>query len=152
MNCRECELLLADAEDALVADHLRDCAACRALQDELRANALALSSLRDDPLPRATMPSRRPVLPWIAAAAAAVLLALIAHQGLQRSLIVDTHPQPRQVTAPVTVTAQLPSEPAAKLAGRRKPKPSARAAALEQPLLVKMLTPDPDVVVYWIVD
>jgi hypothetical protein len=154
MNCRECELLLADTElggqsDALVEDHVRGCAACRALQEELRANALALSSLRDDELPRVKVMKRRPALPWIAAAAAAVLLALSAHQ-------VDTHPQPRQVaapvTGPVTVTAKLPAEPAPKLAVHHRPKPAPRGAPLEQPLLVKMLTPDPDVVVYWLVD
>jgi hypothetical protein len=154
MNCRECELLLADAEgNALAEDHLRGCATCRALQEDLRANALALSSLRDDELPRVTMPERRPAvarpIPWIAAAAAAVLLALIARQGLQRQ-----SPHPAAVPTPVTVTAKLPatSEPAAKPVLRRKPAPARRSAQEGQPLLVKMLTPDPDVVVYWIVD
>jgi hypothetical protein len=151
MNCRECELLLADGEaDALVKDHLRGCAMCRALKEELRVNALALSSLRDDELPRVTTPVRRPVLPWIAAAAAAAVLVLIARQGLQRQ-----SPHPQLVPAPVTVTAKLPAalEPAPTLlVRRRKPKRAPRSAPLEQPLLVKMLTPDPDVVVYWIVD
>ena len=63
--------------EASADDHLRGCAECRALQDDLRANALALSSLRDDELP-SVKTSKRPVLPWIAAAAAAVLLALSA--------------------------------------------------------------------------
>jgi hypothetical protein len=150
MTCQECELLLADGQaDAFVADHLRGCAPCRALQEDLRANALALSSLRDDELPRVTMPRRRRVLPWIAAAAAAAVLVLIARQGLQRQ---SPHPQP--VAAPVIVTAKLPaaSEPAPKLAVRHKPKPAPRSAPVTEPLLVKMLTPDPDVVVYWIVD
>ena len=155
MNCRECELLLADAEAASVADHLRDCAQCRALKEDLRANALALSSFRNDELPRVETPKRRPVLPrpvpWIAAAAAAVLLALIAHQSSQRRPT-----QPQQVTAPVTgpirVTAKLPPEPALKPAVRRKRKQVPRNVGPEQPLLVKMLTPDPDVVVYWLVD
>jgi hypothetical protein len=151
MTCQECELLLADGPaDASVEDHLRGCAACRAIEEELRANALALSSMRDDELPGVTMPKRRPVLPWIAAAAAAVLLALIAHQGLQRQ---SRHTQP--VPARVTVTAKPPvaSEQAPRLLVRqRKPKRASRSAPLEQPLLVKMLTPDPDVVVYWLVD
>jgi hypothetical protein len=149
MKCEECELLLAGGEaEASVEDHLRGCAECRRLRDELRENALALSSLRDDELPRVTTPKRRPVLRWIAAAAAAaVLLALIAHQTSQRRPVVETTLRPRQVTAPVTVTA----EPAIKPAERRKRKPT-RGAQPQQPLLVKMLTPDPDVVVYWIVD
>jgi hypothetical protein len=79
-----------------------------------------------------------------------VLLALIAHQGLQRQ---SPHSQP--VPARVAVTAKLPaaSEPAPKLPVRRhRPKPAPRDAPGAEPLLVKMLTPDPDVVVYWIVD
>jgi hypothetical protein len=149
MTCQECELLLADGdEEASIADHLRGCVECRALQEELRANALALSSLRDDELPRVKVMKRRPALPWIAAAAAAAVLALIAHQTSQRRPVVETTLRPRQVPAPVTVTA----EPEIKPAVHRKRKPATRSAPLEQPLLVKMLTPDPDVVVYWIVD
>jgi hypothetical protein len=152
MTCQECELLLADA-DASVEDHLRGCVKCRALQEELRENALALSSLRDEELPKVKTPKRRPVLPrpvpWLAAAAAAVLLALIAHQSSRRR-----PPPPQQLTAPVTVTAQLAPAPAFKPTVRRKPKTAPRSAALalKEPLLVKMLTPDPDVVVYWLVD
>jgi hypothetical protein len=151
MTCQECELFLADGEVTSVEDHLRGCAECRTLQKELRANALALSALRDDELPRVTTSVRRPALPWIAAAAAAVLLALSArHQEA-------THPQHRQLTAPgirpVTVTAKLAADPAPQLPVRRhKRKPARREGQPEQPLLVKMLTPDPDVVVYWLVD
>jgi hypothetical protein len=154
MTCRECELLLADGQaEAAVADHLRACATCRAIQEELGANALALSSLRDDELPRVKMPKRRPVLPWVAAAAAAAVLALIAHQASQRKPVVEMPTGARQVTAPVAVTAKLPAEPAAKLPVRHhRPKPAPQSAPLEQPLLVKMLTPDPNVVVYWLVD
>jgi hypothetical protein len=79
---------------------------------------------------------------------------LIAHQASQRRPVVETPVAARQATAPVTgpmrVTAKLAPAPAAKLAVRRKP--ARRGAQVEQPMLVKMLTPDPDVVVYWIVD
>jgi hypothetical protein len=158
MRCQECELLLADAEaDALVEGHLRGCAPCRALQEDLRANALALSALRDDELPRVQTPERRSAVPrpavprhvpWIAAAAAAVLLALIAHQASQPRPVVIATPRAQHVAAP----AQLAPEPVPKLAVRHKLKPAPRGAPLKQPLLVKMLTPDPDVVVYWLVD
>ena len=143
MTCQECELFLAGDEEALVEDHLHGCARCRAIQEELRANTLALSSLREDDLPRVKTSK-----PWIAAAAAAILLALILHRS----------PHPQQVTPPVTgpikVTAQLALAPAPALkpAVRRTRKPARRNAEPEQPLLVKMLTPDPDVVVYWLVD
>jgi hypothetical protein len=152
MTCQECELLLGgDKADATVGDHLSVCVQCRALQEELQANALALSSLRDDELPRVRMTEHRPAIPWIAAVAAGLLIALIAYQASQRKPVAETHPQPGQLAAPATV--ELPPEPVPKFAvRRRKPKPSRRGAPLEQPLLVKMLTPDPDVVVYWIVD
>jgi hypothetical protein len=152
MTCQECELLLAgDQADASVDNHLRLCANCRELHEELRANALAMSSLRDDELPRVTMPERRRATSWIAAAAAAVLILLIAHQASQRKPVVETRPQPRPMTAPATV--EPPPETVAKFAvRRRKPKPAPHGGPSEQPLLVKMMTPDPDVVVYWIVD
>jgi|HubBroStandDraft_5_1064220.scaffolds.fasta_scaffold52320_3 hypothetical protein len=155
MKCEECELLLAEGGmDASVEHHLSGCVACRALQEELQANALALSSLRDDELPMVPTPVRRRALPrpvpWIAAAAAAAVLVLIARQGLQRQ---SQHPQP--VPAHVTVTAKLPARSGpvpTLLVRRRKPKSVPRIAPPAEPLLVKMLTPDPDVVVYWIVD
>jgi len=147
MRCQDCELLLAGDEDALAEDHLRDCAECRALQKELRANALALNSFRDEELPSSRITERRAVLPWLAAAAAAVLLVLIVHQTSRQRPI---HPQ--QASVPMTVAAKLPPKPALKLPVRRKPKPASHVAPGGQLLLVKMLTPDPDVVVYWLVD
>src|SRR5271166_2340405 len=101
MKCQECELLLAEGEfGGRVEDHLRVCAECRALLEELRANALALNSLRDDELPRVkTLAALRPTaLPWMSAAAAAALLVLIAHQVSQWKPIVETVPRPRVLT------------------------------------------------------
>ena len=128
MTCQECELWLADgAEEASTADHLRGCAECRALQAELRANAMALSALRDDELPRVKTSVRRPAHAWIAAAAAGILLALILHRS----------PHPQQVTAPVTrpskVTAQLVREP------RPRPRSSRPCAASASPLAEKSI-------------
>jgi hypothetical protein len=162
MTCQECELLLADGEAGGSAeDHLRLCADCRALQEELAANALALESLRDDELPGTKMPlwpsMSRPAAArfagaWMSAAAAAALFALIAHQVSQWKPIVETIPRPRVVTETVTVQPEETPRPASKLPMRRKPVAAPRGAPPEQPLLVKMLTPDPDVVVYWLVD
>jgi hypothetical protein len=92
-----------------------ECAECRGLDQELRANAEALSALRDEELPPlAVRISRRsPVYSWAGGAAAAVLLV-------------------------VALTWQTSPRPA----------PAARA----QPLTIKMLTPDPDVVIYWLID
>src|ERR1700685_723186 len=136
MRCQECELRLANGEaDASVKDHLLACAACRALQEELQANALALSSLKNDDLPRVRMPERRPALarpffPWIAAAAAGGLLGLVAHQASQWRPIVETPSRPRQATAFAKVTAKLPPEPAPKPPVHHRPRVEA-----QQPML-----------------
>lgn len=152
MTCQECELWLAGGEmDVSVQDHLRVCAGCRALQGELRANALALRSFRDDELPTVKTPERRhAAVPWMSAAAAAALLVLIAHQVSQWRPVVETLPRPRVATDIMTVTAEPAVAP--KLPVRQKPERSIRSLPVEEPVLVKMLTPDPDVVVYWLVD
>jgi hypothetical protein len=95
-----------------------ECAECRALADELRANAEALKALRDEELPPLVVRIRRraPVYSWVAAVAAAVLLAL-ALPHLWRILHA---PAPRPGSS--------------------------------EPLKIKMLTPDPDVVIYWLID
>jgi hypothetical protein len=157
MKCQECELWLADgAVDALVEDHLRGCVECRAFQEELRANTLALSSLRDDPLPGSLPgmkgPVREPRLPWMSAAAAAALLVLIAYQAAQWRPVVETIPRPRVVTEDVTVRPEEPVRPARKRPVRRKLVSTRRAVPAGEPMLVKMLTADPDVVVYWLAD
>ncbi len=158
MTCQECELLLADGEAGGSAeDHLLVCAECRALEKELAANALALGALRDDELPGMRMPERRPAVArfagtWMSAAAAAALFALIAHQVAQWKPIVETTPRPRLVTETLTVRPEEPPRPVSKLPVRRKPVAAPRGVPAVEPLLVKMLTPDPDVVVYWLVD
>src|ERR1035438_10405918 len=85
MTCQDCQLLLADGEGnaAVVghlAEHLRDCGECRAIREDLRANAIALESLRVEELPRIAVkvPRRRRVFPWVAAAAAVVVGMLLA--------------------------------------------------------------------------
>ncbi len=158
MKCQECELLLAGGEmEGSVEEHLLGCAGCRAFREDLRANTVALNSLRDDELPAVRTPERtpaisRPVMPWMSAAAAAALLVLIAHQASQWRPIVETPPRPRVATEAVTVTAEPTPGPASKLPVLRKAERAVRSPPSEEPVLVKMLTPDPDVVVYWLVD
>jgi hypothetical protein len=132
MTCPECEVRLAGGEmDGSVEEHLRACPACQALSDELRENALALGAFRDEELgPRQArrFPGRK--FPWMSAVAAALTLALVI-PGIWRATR-PVAPEPVKATTPaeVTVTASLKTEP----------------------LKVKMLTPDPDVVIYWLID
>lgn len=98
-----------------------DCAACRALADDIRANAEVLAALRDEPLPPLALRAsrRRKPIRWQIAAAAAFLIAVALPMVKHR------------VAAPV-----------------RTPVPQHSA----EPLKVKLLTPDPDVVIYWLID
>lgn len=119
MKCEDCELLLAAAETGpAVEDHLRDCASCRALAEDLRANEAALAELRTEAFPPIAirLPRRRWLYGSVVAAAAAVLAFAI--------LMPRTQPLP----------------PA--------PKDSASGSQIK----VKMLTSDPQVVIYWLID
>jgi anti-sigma factor RsiW len=123
MTCQECELFLAQNEiSGAVEEHLRGCPECRALYEDLRANALALESLRNEELPRVAVktPRRRRVYPWVAAAAAAAMFLLI--------FFVPRNPPPVR-----PAVSRVVNEPA-------------------PPLKIKMLTPDPDVVIYWLIE
>jgi hypothetical protein len=136
MTCSACELLLGqdkrnDERNSEVEEHLRACPGCRALDRELAANALALESLRSDELPpvEIRVPRRRWPYGWVAAAAAIAALA-----------IGTTIPRPQ---APPVIAPAPPGPP---------PAPAKTRAEKPQPLKIKMLTPDPDVVIYWLID
>ena len=98
-----------------------DCPECRALADDVCANAEVLAALRDEPLPALTVRARRPRKPirWQIAAAAVFLLA-IALPLLKHPAAAPVRPPLHQHTA--------------------------------EPLKIKLLTPDPDVVIYWLID
>lgn len=150
MTCQECELLLGAGESGRpLEDHLRSCIDCRVLAAELPENAAAFSLMREEPLPPVKLaPARRAATRyvWTAAAAAALAIALFLPQSKrperlpEATLALDV--APRSVPVPVAqIAATLP---------HRSPK--ARPTPPAAPLVVKMLTQDPEVVVYWIVD
>jgi hypothetical protein len=130
MTCQECEIFLAQNEiSGAVEEHLRGCPECRALCEDLRANALALESMRNEELPRIAVkiPRRRRVYPWIAAAAAAAMLVL--------ALLAPRTPPVKPVAFQVVDQPAMPMRP-----------------QKAEPLKIKMLTPDPDVVIYWLIE
>lgn len=145
MTCRELEILLASGEATTELDeHLRQCASCRALNEDLAANALAMESLRSEELPAIAFrtPRRRWAYGFVSAAAAAIIaVALLAHRA---------PPAARPAPPVEAVVRQPPSLPAP------EPPPVRKTVAVPprkvEPLKIKMLTSDPDVVIYWIVD
>ena len=125
MTCQECELLLGNFEDA--REHLAECPECRALAAELRLNSVAMGQMRE-----------RPVMRWALASAAMIAMAIGAWRIQPLPAGHGPAPQLAKVEAPVTVA--------------RRHAPLAKKQPKFEPLKVKLLTSDPDVVIYWIVD
>lgn len=148
MTCQEFELALGREESSAEVDaHLETCSACRELASEMRANSEALWSFSSEALPSvrgAVMAAiRRPtpmIWEWVLAAAALLALTL----GVSRMWRVEQMSMPR---IPVAVAPQFeipaPQPIAAPKPVRRKNPPA---------LTVKMLTSDPDVVIYWLIE
>jgi hypothetical protein len=148
MKCEECELLLAEDEiSPEVEVHIAGCPGCRSLAVELRANAHAMRALGGEVLPIAPI-QIRPAHPWWkwTSAAAAVIITCTAAWWASRP------PKPPQIVSiDVKVTGIVPKEVAPKPAEIPMTLQPVRVARTE-PLRVKMLTPDPDVVIYWLID
>ena len=160
MTCQECQIELfedAPGRDALL--HVAECQGCRELAREIRANAEALAALRGEELAARPFVQPRRARPWIwgLAAAAALVLGIWLPRMLDRQVVVVP-----EVTPAVTEAQVEPPAPAPEITKRTQAvrRAQARPAPQEvlpveepaQPLLVKMLTPDPDVVIYWLID
>ena len=180
MNCREIEGLIAlhaggdlnPEEAAAVEQHLDGCDACRALAAELRDCQTVLNELGAEVpgeavygsllarLSAASALQRR--WTWALAAAAAVLLGLAGSvwQYAERQRPGATHleiaratlPVPRapEVKKAVTMPAATSDRPKTRVRRARARKPEFRQDA--EPLVMKLLTDDPNVVIYWIVE
>jgi hypothetical protein len=161
MTCQECQIeLFADdaGRDALL--HLGECEECQALAREIQANAEALAALRGEELAARPFVHARG-FPWVwGAAAAAVLLVALGWPRSEAPGRAQPEPaKPLEVAAAVEVTTPAPkitkrTRAAARPAGKARPKAESVLPVEEpvQPLLVKMLTPDPDVVIYWLIE
>ena len=94
--------------------------------------------------------SRRPVGVWVAAAAA--LLVLVSAGVVWRRTMRDVElPGAPRIAVNVHVRAPAPA-PEHHVIARAHRRVSPVKKTEEQPLLVKLETSDPDVVIYWIVE
>ena len=107
-----------------------ECPECQALTETLRA-------LREEPVPalNVRIPGHnapRPAYAWIAAAAAAaIMLATLPRLHRTEPANAPKHPDPQ--VAPENFARQE------------------ERTTLAEPAKIKILTPDPDVVIYWVV-
>jgi hypothetical protein len=146
MTCQDCELILAQGQvTGEVEEHLQRCVECRALSHDLLANALALESLRSEELPRVAvqLPRGRRVFPWVAVAAAAMFAF---------ALLIPRPQTLKPVASPVIAPVASRAEPLPPPIETAKAQPTRLHPQKVEPLKIKMLTPDPDIVIYWLIE
>ncbi len=167
MNCTEWEERLAlyaggdleAKEAASVEGHLGECPGCRMFASGVRRSVEMMRESRGDlPAEAAFSAVRARVLARVAARRRwgwAVVAALAAAAAcLALAVRIEWTPVPK----PPVVAVRVPPAPAeAFLIPRRaEPGPVYRAKALRaktaSPVLIRMVTDDPDVVIYWIAE
>jgi anti-sigma factor RsiW len=175
MSCPKFELMialyvegdLAPGEAGVVESHLAACDSCRAYAAEMWESQAALKALRNEYVEtsafeqvRANVLAARPRAwrsqAWPRYAIAAGLVTALLAGWLVRRQTDNT------VVGVPPVRAVLPTPPAQPLVRLRQPKvlvARARRRSRRQaprfksePLVVKMITDDPQVVIYWLVD
>jgi len=182
MNCGDWEERIAlhaggdlpPAEAAEVERHLGECAGCQVLESGLKQSLALLKEAHDEPLAPAHFSAvrarvvaeleqeRRRGTLWarwrawgygLAAVAVALLVMLALRPGripVRRTVAVARTNRSLAVAAPPVVAVR---EPAAPRAHRRVVRRAAPANVPDpEPLMVKLQTDDPNVVIYWIAD
>ena len=158
MNCADWEREIAgESESAELREHLNACANCRAFAREIQENRAALQSLVVDRVALDAVrgrvlgeikSQRRRVTAWAWPAAAAAGIAILC--------VALLWPRFRSVAPPDAVQfAKAPKliEWTAKPVRRNiRAAHKHEAIVAREPLVVKMLTNDPDVIIVWLVD
>ncbi len=171
MNCRRFEELFAlhvegdlpERKRRAVDEHMAGCEACRDFAARLEASQRAVKDLRDEAvdaealeeirgrvLARIAADAPAPRFSWRFAYAAAAVLAVAAVVWVSRRAPEPPPPLPRPVAsmpAPALPEA-VPKPPVRRAVRKPRPVPKPRP----EPLLVKLETSDPNVVIYWIVE
>lgn len=152
-------------EARTVADHVRECAACRAALAGFEEMRRLLSISFQEPAPRDVCEVRQRVISnlpgpsranrwvWALAAAALVVIASVFALRRQQPPTASEVPLVAQLAPPLIVAApRLPLLPAIHHA-RRKPQAGLRSVALitraDEPPLIRITTADRNVVILW---
>jgi len=149
MTCQAWEIQMAAGETSRdLEQHLAECDDCRILWHELEANRHVMHAMGLETVPVPATPIR-PSLPWWKWSSAAAALVLSA----AGAWFASRPPKPPQiVSVDVNVTGVVQSEAPVVKAKIPDRIPALIPVANTEPLMVKMLTSDPDVVIYWLVD
>jgi predicted anti-sigma-YlaC factor YlaD len=159
MNCSEWEREIAgESQSVALEEHLKVCANCRAFAREIEDNRAALQSLGVDGAAFDAVRGRvlgeiqtrrRRTAAWAWSAAAAACVAILCASFVVPRFQNPPPPRPPEFAkAPKLVewTVQ-PARQTVRVSHRHAP-----AVANVEPLVIKMLTNDPDVIVVWLID
>lgn len=169
MNCKDWEERIAlhaegdlpEPERAVAEQHLAECAGCREFLEELKQSLASLRAAHVQPIEASAYAALRARvleridhghgrawwLGWIGALAAtsAVLVVLLQPRPVPPPARVAAPPQ--VALAPQTPVVSVPPEPLPRRKRKTAPRPELRRP---EPLMVKLITDDPNVVIYWI--
>lgn len=173
---------LPGSEAAAVEEHLRTCSPCHQFAQELKASQAALGILRQDTveervfrslragvLKKLPVENARPSVPTWQYALAAGLIVVLAVSVLKLALpskaptklapVAASHPASAPAARPAP---SLPPHPLSHASGAGGPARQARSVLTaradsegfqtSQPLTIKLVTDNPNVVIYWLVD
>ena len=165
MNCPDWEERIAlyaegdlpPREAQQAAAHVADCEACRGFAEEIRHNLAALREFHaEPPAPAdyaavrarvlAELPGPRRSWRWVWLAPVLAAAIAIAFFVTTPQPVEPPHVAVARSPAPPIEIAAPPAPPRRVLRAHRKPKPRRPA----EPLVVKLITDDPNVVIYWI--
>jgi len=157
---------LAPAEAQAVERHVAECAGCQLLLSGLRSSLELVREAHEEPVEAAHFAAvrarvlselergaaRRWRFAWMyaMAAAAVVLLIVLWPRPVQHLAL----PTPQAPIAPVVAKAHLPPREVRTVRPRHRRPVLKEQVAQEpaEPMVVKLLTNDPDIVIYWITD
>ena len=176
MRCPKFELLialyvendLAQAEARALESHLAECDGCREFAAQMRESQAVLKALRTEFVDDAVLlqvrtevlsaaSHRQRVVAWprYAIAAGLVLTLLAGWMWQMRPMArLESRPIVANVsTPPLPVTVPAPqARTRTRLPRVRRDRPQPAPVFKSEPLVVKMITDDPQVVIYWLVD
>jgi hypothetical protein len=156
---------LPDRDRLKVEQHLAACPDCRQLLEDLQASQAALRELGSEAVDATMLTAvragvlggigerRRRAWPWVAAftAAAALVVGLVVtpRKPIEQPRRPEVARLPTSERVETTRVVEEPVVPRRRRIARRRATPPPTEA---QPLVVKMLTDDPDIVIIWLID